>query len=37
VLGGELGWDEAGVDAACSAWQEEAAAEGIVVAGVAAG
>lgn len=37
VLGGELGWDDAATESACAAWQEEAAAEGIVVAGVAAG
>jgi glycerol-3-phosphate dehydrogenase len=31
VLGGELGWDDARVDAELTAWQEESAAEGIVM------
>ena len=28
IMGGELGWDAVGVDAAAAAWHEEAAAEG---------
>jgi glycerol-3-phosphate dehydrogenase len=37
VFGGELGWDDARVDAELSRWQDEAAAEGIALSGVAAG
>ena len=37
VLGGELGWDDARVDAELSRWQDEAAEEGIALSGVAAG
>jgi glycerol-3-phosphate dehydrogenase len=36
VLGAELGWDDARVEAELSRWQQEAAAEGIVLSGVAA-
>jgi glycerol-3-phosphate dehydrogenase len=37
VMAGELGWDDARVDSELSAWQEEAAAEGIALSGVTAG
>jgi glycerol-3-phosphate dehydrogenase len=37
VLGGELGWDDARVDAELAAWQEESAAEGIALRELAAG
>jgi glycerol-3-phosphate dehydrogenase len=37
VLGGELGWDEARTVSELAAWQDEAEAEGIALAGVAAG
>jgi glycerol-3-phosphate dehydrogenase len=37
LLGGELGWDDSRVDSELARWQEEAAAEGIALSGVAAG
>jgi glycerol-3-phosphate dehydrogenase len=37
VLGAELGWDDARIDTEVSRWQEESAAEGIALSGVATG
>jgi glycerol-3-phosphate dehydrogenase len=37
LLAGELGWDDARIDAELAVWSEEAAAEGIALEGVAAG
>jgi glycerol-3-phosphate dehydrogenase len=37
LLGSEIGWDDARIETELAAWQDEAAAEGLVVAGVAAG
>ena len=37
VLGEELGWDDSRLERELSAWQEEAAAEGIALSSVAAG
>jgi glycerol-3-phosphate dehydrogenase len=37
VFGGELGWDDARIEAELSRWRDEAAAEGIAVSGVPAG
>jgi glycerol-3-phosphate dehydrogenase len=37
VLGAELGWDDARIETELSRWQDEAAAEGIALSGVAAG
>jgi glycerol-3-phosphate dehydrogenase len=37
VLGGELGWDDAQVESEVTAWEAEAAAEGIALTEVAAG
>jgi glycerol-3-phosphate dehydrogenase len=37
VLGSELGWDDTRVESELSRWQDEAAAEGIALSGVAAG
>jgi glycerol-3-phosphate dehydrogenase len=37
VLAGELAWDDARTESELTAWQEEAAAEGIALSGVAAG
>jgi glycerol-3-phosphate dehydrogenase len=37
VLGAELGWDDAGIARELARWQDESAAEGIALSGVAAG